>query len=99
MLSFLHFFLSHFFFFFFSFPVSLKRAETNKRHCSLRALKSGWGKTLCMRAAVSAVVYGHAHAAVAVSEHNGDGEVRICGLCCMPCQLLFRLSHLCHAMV
>lgn len=52
-----------------------------------------------MRAAVSAVVYGHAHAAVAVSEHNGDGEVRICGLCCMPCQLLFRLSHLCHAMV
>lgn len=81
-----------FFFFFFSFPVRLKKAETNKRHCSLRALKSGWGKTLCMRAAVCAVVHGHAHAAVAGSEHSADGEVSICRPCCTPCQLLFRLS-------
>lgn len=30
--------------FFFPFPVRLKRAETNRRHCSLRALRSGLGK-------------------------------------------------------
>lgn len=34
-----------YYYFFFPFPVRLKRAETNRRHCSLRAFKIWVGES------------------------------------------------------
>lgn len=62
--------------FFFS-SVRWERAKTNRRHCSLRALKSGRGKSLCMSGSVQCVrlcVWAHSCAAVDGSEHSSDGE-------------------------
>lgn len=93
-------FLSFFFLlslFFFS-PVRSERAKTNRRHCSLRALKSGWGKSPYVTVAVctAVCVWAHSGAAVGVTGHSNDGEGSACGLCC---QTLPGLSHMCHTVL
>lgn len=96
MLSSFHFFFpSHFFF--------LSKSGQNELRLiggSLRALKSGWGKSPCVTVAVcTAVCVGTLRCSCGCHWTTPVMAKGACGLCCLLCQTLPELSHMCHTVL